>query len=82
LEHPVLCSCAVRQRLPVSVFINTIGSSGAFVASTLVGVLRQATGSYAAPMAMLAVAALVAALIVIAFGRAVALRPASLVPRA
>lgn len=62
--------------------INTIGSSGAFVASTLVGVLRQATGSYAAPMAMLAVAALVAALIVIAFGRAVALGPASLVRRA
>ena len=58
--------------------INTIGSSGAFIGSTFVGVLRQATGGYAAPMAMLAVTSLISAAIAIAFGRAMTMRAASL----
>ena len=48
--------------------VNTIGSLGAFVGSTLVGVLRQQTGSYAAPMAMLAFASVVSAVLVLALG--------------
>jgi ACS family tartrate transporter-like MFS transporter len=54
--------------------INMIVSLGGFVGPTLIGVLRQETGGYAAGMAALAVGLLVSALIVLAVGRAMAPR--------
>jgi MFS transporter, ACS family, tartrate transporter len=54
--------------------VNTIGSFGRILASPIVGVLYQRTGSYSAPMAALAVAMLMSALIVMGLGRIMAAR--------
>ena len=54
--------------------INTIASLGGFVGPTIIGVLKEQTGSYASAMAMLAIVFVVAALIVLALGRAMAPR--------
>jgi ACS family tartrate transporter-like MFS transporter len=54
--------------------VNTIGSFGRIFASPIVGVLYQRTGSYSAPMAALAAAMLMSALIVLGLGRIMATR--------
>ena len=58
--------------------VNTIASLGGFVGPSLIGVLKEQTGSYASAMAMLAVVFVVAAFIVLALGRAMAARAAML----
>src|SRR5258706_7613144 len=55
-------------------FVNTIGSIGRILGPSSVGVLKEATGGYAAPMAALAVAMLMSALIVLGLGRIMAIR--------
>jgi ACS family tartrate transporter-like MFS transporter len=55
-------------------FVNFIGSFGRFLGPYSVGVLKEATGGYAAPMAALAVAMLMSALIVLGLGRIMAMR--------
>jgi ACS family tartrate transporter-like MFS transporter len=54
--------------------INGLGSFGSFMGPTVIGVLKERTGDYAAAMAMLAVCLVVAAVIVLALGRAMAPR--------
>jgi ACS family tartrate transporter-like MFS transporter len=58
--------------------INLVGGIGGFVGPNLIGVLKQATGGYAAGMAALAVGPLVGAFIVLTLGRALALKQAQL----
>jgi MFS transporter, ACS family, tartrate transporter len=55
--------------------VNAIVSLGGFVGPVLIGVLKERSGDYTSAMAMLAVALVVAALIVLALGRAMAPRP-------
>jgi ACS family tartrate transporter-like MFS transporter len=50
---------------------NSIGIFGGFVAPLTVGMLRQQTGSYAAPLMVLAVVMLACAAVALMFGRAV-----------
>jgi MFS transporter, ACS family, tartrate transporter len=52
--------------------VNSISALGGFFGPVLIGVLKAQTGSYAGAMAALAFAQLLAALIVLAVGRAVA----------
>lgn len=54
--------------------VNTISALGGFSGPILIGALKELTGNYAAAMAALAIAQLLAALIVLAVGRAIALR--------
>jgi len=56
--------------------VNTISSFGGFFGATLIGVLKDETGGYSAPMAMLAGAFVFTALIMLALGRAMAPRAA------
>jgi ACS family tartrate transporter-like MFS transporter len=55
--------------------VNTIGALGGFVGPSLIGVLREQTGSYAASMVVLAVPLVLSAVIVLAIGRVMAARP-------
>lgn len=55
----------------------TIGSIGSFAGPYLIGVLRQQTGGYSAGMAMMGLASLMAALLVLALGRAMGPRAAA-----
>jgi ACS family tartrate transporter-like MFS transporter len=55
-------------------FVNFIGSFGRFIGPYSVGVLKEQTGGYAAPMGALAVAMLMSALIVLGLGRIMATR--------
>lgn len=55
--------------------VNAIATLGGFVAPTMVGIIKQDTGSYTAAFAALATLLLLASLIVIALGRAMSLRP-------
>jgi len=55
--------------------VNTIGPLGGFVGPSLIGVLREQTGSYAASMVVLAVPLVLSAVIVLAIGRVMAARP-------
>jgi ACS family tartrate transporter-like MFS transporter len=61
--------------------VNTIGSFGGFFGSTFIGLLREQTGGYAAPMAMLAGASVLAAVIMLALGRSLMLGQVVLQPR-
>jgi MFS transporter, ACS family, tartrate transporter len=61
--------------------INSLGSLGAFTGPTVIGVLKERTGGYAAAMALLAVGLVAAALIVLALGRAMAPRASVTQPR-
>jgi MFS transporter, ACS family, tartrate transporter len=54
--------------------VNTIASLGGFAGPSLIGLLKEQTGGYASAMAMLAMVFVVAALIVLALGRAMAPR--------
>jgi ACS family tartrate transporter-like MFS transporter len=54
--------------------VYAIGGLGAFLGPAIIGALRQETGDYAAAMAALAVALVLAALLVLGTGRAIALR--------
>jgi ACS family tartrate transporter-like MFS transporter len=54
--------------------VNSIGSLGRFVGPTIVGVLKEETGGYAAGMAAMGAAMTLSALIVLALGRAMASR--------
>jgi MFS transporter, ACS family, tartrate transporter len=60
--------------------INGLASLGSFMGPTVIGILKERTGNYAAAMAMLAVGLVVAALIVLALGRAMAPRPVMVAP--
>jgi MFS transporter, ACS family, tartrate transporter len=62
--------------------VNTIASLGGFAGPSLIGVLKEQTGGYASAMAMLAIVFVVAALIVLALGRAMAARPVLVAPQA
>jgi MFS transporter, ACS family, tartrate transporter len=55
--------------------INAIGAIGGFLGPTLIGVLKEQTGGYAASMVVLAVLLLLSVAIVLALGRAMAPRP-------
>jgi ACS family tartrate transporter-like MFS transporter len=57
--------------------VNTIGTLGGFFGPTIVGALKERTGDYGAAMAALAAAQLLAALIVLAAGRALSASPGS-----
>lgn len=54
---------------------NTVGSIGGFFGPSLFGVLREGSGEYAASMAAAAFGMMLAALIVLAVGRAMTSRP-------
>jgi ACS family tartrate transporter-like MFS transporter len=57
--------------------INTLGTgAGGFVGPYVVGVLKSATGGYAVPMAVLAIAPAVTAIVVLSLKRSVAAKPA------
>src|ERR1700687_3921154 len=58
--------------------VNTIGTSGGFVRPTIIGMLKEETGGYAAGMAVLALALVLSAVIVLVLGRAMAARAAML----
>lgn len=60
--------------------VNTIVSLGGFVGPALIGVLKEQTGTYASAMAMLAIELVLAAIVVLALGRAMAARKALLRP--
>ena len=60
--------------------VNSIANLGGFLGPVLVGILKERTGGYAAAYATLAMGELVAALMVIALGRAMSLRPAMTQP--
>jgi MFS transporter, ACS family, tartrate transporter len=51
---------------------NTVGSFGGFAGPYMLGVLKQETGGYASAMAALAFVLVMAALITLALGRAMA----------
>jgi len=55
--------------------VSGFGSFGGFLGPTLIGVLRQQTGSYAASMGALALALTLAACVVLVLGRVIAPRP-------
>ena len=57
--------------------VNTIGTLGGFFGPVIVGTLKARTGDYGAAMAALAAAQLLAALIVLAAGRALIASPGS-----
>ena len=57
--------------------INSIANLGGFLGPVLVGILKERTGGYQAGYATLAVALMLAALMVVLLGRAMALRPAT-----
>jgi ACS family tartrate transporter-like MFS transporter len=57
--------------------ISCIGNVGGFLGPTVVGQLKETTGSYAPAMATLAASLVIAALIVLALGRAMASRSPS-----
>jgi ACS family tartrate transporter-like MFS transporter len=57
---------------------NSFATAGAFVGPTIIGVLKEDTGGYAVPMAALATAALLGALVLLALGRTMTARPAML----
>jgi ACS family tartrate transporter-like MFS transporter len=54
---------------------NSIGNVGGFLGPTIIGVLKDATGTYAAGMMALALGLVMSAIIVVALGRAMAWRP-------
>jgi ACS family tartrate transporter-like MFS transporter len=62
--------------------VNAIQNLGAFVGPTVIGVVKEQTGGYAVSMAMLAIGLVLAALIVLALGRAVVPRAAMAKPKA
>ena len=62
--------------------INGLASLGSFMGPTVIGVLKERTGGYAAAMAVLAVGLVVAAVIVLALGRALVPRPVMVAPTA
>jgi MFS transporter, ACS family, tartrate transporter len=62
--------------------INTIGSFGGFFGPSLFGVLKQGSGDYASGMMAVAFGMMLASLIVVAVGRALAPRPLLVPPRA
>ena len=58
-------------------FINTIGTgAGGFIGPYVVGVLKEASGGYSLPMAVLAAAPAMTALVVLSLKRTVAAQPA------
>ena len=59
---------------------GSIGQLGGFLGSTLIGVLKERTGDYTASMAVIGVILLLAALIVLALGRAMAPRQVAAQP--
>jgi ACS family tartrate transporter-like MFS transporter len=56
--------------------VNTLVSLGGFVGPVLIGLLKERSGNYASAMAMLAAALVIAALVVLALGRAMTPRTA------
>ena len=60
--------------------VVSIGSLGGFLGSTIIGVLKDRTGDYAASMAVIGVILVLAAVIVLALGRAMAPRQAAAQP--
>jgi len=54
---------------------NTLGSLGGFLGPAFIGILREGSGDYATGMAAIAGGFVLAALIVLAVGRAMAPRP-------
>jgi ACS family tartrate transporter-like MFS transporter len=52
--------------------VRTIGSFGGFVGPVIVGLLRESTGGFAAPIAALALAMMLAGLLILALGYAMA----------
>ena len=54
--------------------VRTIGSFGGFVGPVIVGFLRESTGGFAAPIAALALCMMLAGLLVLALGHAIAAR--------
>jgi len=61
---------------------STIGSLGGFLGPSLFGALKQGSGDYATSMAAAALGLVLAALIVLAVGRAMVPRPVLVAPRA
>ena len=61
---------------------NTVGSFGAFFGPSLFGVLKEGTGDYATGMAVVALGLVLAALKLLAVGRAMMPRPATMQPQA
>jgi ACS family tartrate transporter-like MFS transporter len=54
--------------------VVSIGQIGSFIGSTLIGVLRERTGGFAAPMAVIGIFLAVAAAVTLLLGRALASR--------
>jgi ACS family tartrate transporter-like MFS transporter len=61
--------------------VNAVGAAGGFVGPSLIGVLRQDTGSYAFAMFVLAAVLAFSALILLALGRTIAPRVSNALPR-
>jgi ACS family tartrate transporter-like MFS transporter len=60
--------------------INSIATLGGFAGPVLFGILKEQTGGYAAGFAVLAFMLVLAAIVVLALGRATSLRPAMVQP--
>jgi ACS family tartrate transporter-like MFS transporter len=89
----ILCANALVFSLPGSflhgpaaaggiALIVSISSLGGFLGPTIVGVLKERSGSYASGMAALSLGLVLSAVIVLTLGRAMALRSAMLGPKA
>jgi nitrate/nitrite transporter NarK len=75
-EHVVLFSHGAAGASGLAL-VNTIGTLGGFFGPVIVGTLKARTGDYGAAMAALGAAQLLAALIVLAAGRALIAFPQS-----
>jgi ACS family tartrate transporter-like MFS transporter len=60
--------------------VVSIGQLGGFLGSTIIGVLKERTGDYAAAMAVIGLILVLSAVIVLALGRSVAPRQATAQP--
>ena len=70
-----LPSSFLRGTAAAGGIVGTLGLLGGFFGPSLFGVLRQGSGDYASGMAAIAAGFVIAALIVLAVGRAMAPRP-------
>jgi ACS family tartrate transporter-like MFS transporter len=73
LLKSILSSSAAASGIAI---YNSIGNLGGFLGPYIVGSLKESTGGYSAGMAVLAVVLVLAAIVVLTLGRAMARRPA------
>jgi MFS transporter, ACS family, tartrate transporter len=62
--------------------VNSVAALGAFFGPVIIGVLKEQTGNYASAMAAVAFGLVLSAAIMLALGRAMAPRPAMVMPKA